>query len=548
MPEGSASNSTRMARVKSWEVAVLAAILAAALLLDARWHAENLRFPLEHGGRNIRSALDLHAGHLSFEQYPPLTAVVTAAAFALFGVSERVAVMSLAPFHLLALLGVWWTGRAMAGPAGGLLSALGAAGCAWTAVVDHGYFHESALTAMLAVAFAALVASRGLVRPAPTLVLGVALGLGMLAKWALAFFLAVPMAALAVRGALRSRVSLALTLAVAVAGAVSAVLLRGVAESGQVGGAWPVMMALWGLLALAAARLRHRDAEPGEWNPGAGLAVACSLGALLCGWWYVGAAPSLGVKLVDFAQRFPFDRALHTYLSTLADGWWLFPAWLAVGTVVGVARTESRLPTLLALAGVASAALWYAVSGVPPANRYLVPGMAMLAPVAFGWAGPWPRVAAPLGVLLAALSLVQAGGWRPGLPVHEAGGSFEGVWRGELARSLPVAAPPDPTPWPLDETMARLAPQPDEWIGYYRHPSAALEADAFLLAAALRGVRVEVAEVPWDQAPPPRFRALIVAGPGDFPWLSGWREVGSWSAGDLVTWKAYRKEPKKRPG
>lgn len=528
--------------MKSWEVAVLAVVLAAALAADALWQAENLRFPLEHGGRNIRSALELHAGRFAFEQYPPLTAAVTAAAFALFGATERVAVFSLAPFHLVALLGVWWTGRTMFGPAGGLLAAVGAAGGAWTATVEHGYFHESALTAAVAVAFAALVASRGLTRPAPTVLLGVALGLGMLAKWALAFFLAVPLAVVAVRAALHDRVALALTGVVAVAAGVSLVVLRGVAESGQVGAAWPILMGVWGLVALTGARWRGS----GDWNPGAGLAVACSLGALLCGWWYAGSAPTLGVKLVDFAQRFPWERALTTYASTLLDGFWLFPAWLAIGTIVGLPRAESRLATLLALAGVASAAAWYALSGVPPANRYIVPGMAMLAPVAFGWAGSWPRVAAPVGVGLALLALVQAGGWRPGVPVHEAGASFDTLWRPVLALSVPVAPPPDRDPWPLAETMEALAPRNGEWIGYYRHPDAALEADAFLLAASLRRVRVEVEELPWGSPPPPRYHALVVAGEAGFPWLVEWREVGSWRA--AVSWKAYRRESKKRPG
>lgn len=181
--------------VRIWEVLVLLAVTGGLAWICLGYIQANPESLPEHSGRSIQNGvviwLRLSSGlSLLPDDYPPLSFLVSAAFYSLFGVSHLVALGSQVLFLIPLLAGAWWIGRELGGRGGGMLSLLAAAGNPWLPINLTAYFLEVGTLAMVAAFFAFLLASRGGNSPLPTLALGLVLGLGMLSKWSFLFFTA----------------------------------------------------------------------------------------------------------------------------------------------------------------------------------------------------------------------------------------------------------------------------------------------------------------------------------------------------------------------
>ena len=146
---------------------------------------------------------------LAYAYYPPLVYWVSDVAYQLLGTTDAwVAVLSQSVFLAVLILATYAMGRAVAGPAAGLLAPLFVATTPMISSGSRDYMLDAPLAAMGAAALALLMRSEHLTRLRPTLAFGLVCGLGMLTKWTFVFALAVPaMVALAIaaRRAVRER-------------------------------------------------------------------------------------------------------------------------------------------------------------------------------------------------------------------------------------------------------------------------------------------------------------------------------------------------------
>jgi len=415
--------------IRLWELVVLAVVTGGLAWLCLGYiHAHPEPLP-EHSGRSIQRGvvmwLRLSSGlPLLPDDYPPLLFLVSAAFYSLFGVSHLVALGSQILFLVPLLAGAWWIGRELGGRGGGMLTLLAAAGNPWLPVNLTAYYLELGTLALVAGFFALLLSCRGGHSPWPTLALGLVLGLGMLSKWSFLFFTAPALLwplAVAWRAGRGSRLLVLGCLACLV---LTWTLLPSAAHP-QVD---PPISSLdfpfvrfarasgaWALLAVGAAWIRRRDG----WNPGVGLGWALSLAFLVCGWWYFLSSSTLLFKAgSDLAQSFPAREALKVMSETLGTCVWLAPGWLALGTLVGLCLRPLRIPTLVLLSGILSSALIYALSGVPPHPRYILPATVLVTSLGFGWWGRFRWLWPVLVPLLLVLGFCQLGFPLPDVKGH----------------------------------------------------------------------------------------------------------------------------------
>lgn len=356
--------------------------------------------------------------------YPPLVPLVAALAFFVNGEADiHLAVTSLVVSYAV-LAGALYVGtRAEAGrlpaiAAGWLGVTLWlAAGCRTS------FYTESWMAALAATSLAALAWSRGLRRPIPSAGLGIALGLGMLAKWTFAFLLAPPVAlAVLLAGPALSRRPLpGIVVTAAIvggAGAAGAALLG----IGPASIAAPLAAVLLGGAAVGGALLAR---GPRGWRHPetsgrlASLALAVGLPALIAGPWYIAASGALsGFLESNVDHRYAGDA------MTLAETWPFYPAtalrdlgpFLLAIAALGAIRAllpggpvpVRRRFAAWCLLAVVSAAMLLSVSPYR-ASRYVSPAYPLLVPAMFA---AMPRIAPRwTAALLGAFALLAQLSW-----------------------------------------------------------------------------------------------------------------------------------------
>jgi 4-amino-4-deoxy-L-arabinose transferase-like glycosyltransferase len=135
---------------------------------------------------------------------PPLSHLVAVPFYRLFGVSTDVALMRNAVFVAILLLSVYGIGCRLYDTRTGLLAAFFVSTYPILFSISRMPYVDYSLTAMVALAVYLLVACEGFRRRGPSLLLGLAIGLGILTKWPFVAFAGGPIAYVAVRsGALR---------------------------------------------------------------------------------------------------------------------------------------------------------------------------------------------------------------------------------------------------------------------------------------------------------------------------------------------------------
>ena len=137
--------------------------------------------------------------------YPPLVAGVAGLGHLAFGRGPIVAVMTNAIFVALLAVSLYAATARLFDRSAARLAA--ATALLLPSVLEQASLHmlDLPLTAMVALAFAALLYSDDFRRPGASILCGLCLGMGMLTKWTFAFFLVAPLAWSAIRALQRGR-------------------------------------------------------------------------------------------------------------------------------------------------------------------------------------------------------------------------------------------------------------------------------------------------------------------------------------------------------
>lgn len=546
--------------MKAWEAALLALAVGAAVLLAVRWVGLDERPPEGDLPGRIHNAvkfwLQLREGNWSqaADPYPPLAYLPGLAVFQARGPSVDAALLSQLAFMPVLLASLWWAGRKVSGPLGGAAVLLAAAGCPWIAIFGRTYDQAMATATMVALTLALLLASDRFTRPWPTVGLGVALALGMLAKWSYLFFVLGPLAVEALgvrRGWIPAGVALAALAGTAAVLGERLLALRHVPLPGP--SQEHLLLPLMGLwAAVLAVALRSPRSE------GRGLALALALGHLGCLWWYVAQLPLMAHK-VAFESRGDIEFAHNLLLNawTLARSQWALALWVQAGLVAGMAVPALRRPTLLAAAGLAtSLVVVSATSASTP--RYLFPAVPCALLLGFAWVGAVPRLGLPAALVLAALLPLQVSGLEglPVRPLHSESQPRQANRTSLLEWTPPAVSPPDPTPYPMEESLRRLASRGHFRVAVLADPAVkrpeAVGYTNFELATLVDRVLLHLEDLPWGSPRPVARAVLVVAARPleevrqELPWLREMRLLGSWAPHPEFRWWTF--EATRDPG
>ncbi len=556
--------------VHLWEVGLGGAVLASLVWLalhrvPADWTSVP-EIPLRWTLQSLQLWQELRTGsHLGPQEYPPLINLVSALAYSVLGFSQQALLLAQAVFLLPYVGGCWWIGRELGGRGGGVLTLLAAAGNPWFALHLDSYCLEVAITGLVALAFALLLASRGGRVPGPTLALGVVLGLGLLSKQTFALFMGPPavwllIAAWREKGSSRKLAFLSVVTLLLTLPALRAAL----PAHGRAASWFPylVNLGIWGLVAAAAWRCRRREG----WSSGVGVALAGSLGFLVCGWYYFAFVADIFFKgTVFLGQGLDGPPSLACWFGPMASACLGGPAWFVLGTLAGVGVRDLRAPTLAAWSGLGLSTLFFLNARIPVCPYYVLPGIVLFQAVAFGWLGRVRLAPVLLAPGLLVLGVVGLGSWtqagpRAAPPQYVDGLVGEGGWGTRLVR-LP---PPDLHTSPAGVTAARILaelerlPAREDRVGMALPVRWNPVSDAVLLEAAERGRILGRDFVPWEgrgPAPGPSL-VLVFAAPaasGARPtWLADYDLVEGWQDSRWGVWSLHRRrtgsQPSHQPG
>ncbi len=538
--------------IRIWELVVLAVVTGGLIWLCLGYilaHPDSLP---EHSGRSIQKGvviwLRLASGlPLLSDDYPPLSFLVSAACYSLFGLSHLVALGSQVIFLVPLLVGAWWIGREIGGRGGGMLCLLAAAGNPWLPINLTAYFLEVGTLAMVAVFFALLLASRGGRVPGPTLGLGLVLGLGLLSKWSFLFFTAPALLWPLFLAWKAGRGSRLLVMGCLACLALTATLFQNQPLTSEP--EFPLVpfvraTGAWAWLAVGAAWIRRRDG----WSPGVGLSWAFTLAFLVCGWWYFLSAPVLLYKAgSDLAQSFPAREALGVMAGTLGTCIWLAPVWLALGTLAGLVIRPLRVPTLALLSGILASTVLYSFAGVPPHPRYILPATVLLTSLGFGWWGRVRWFSPILAPLLLVLGLYQLGVSFPERMAPSQRWTLGLTGHGELSWFIPrynLIGIPDQEIGPIAERILAEMEQTGELrITTVIQPGARGNVDALMFEGLLRQ-RVILVEyfMPPEPAPHPATSLVLIVGHPEIQgtWLSEYEPIATWGEDPEGRWTLYQ--------
>lgn len=563
---------------KPGELLLLLLIVAAQCGLNLRWLALDQPHPTGDPAAHLSFALDFQstwmAGSPEFHHpYPPLAHGVGALLWWAVGGGYETAIASLSVFVLLFVAGVWWLGREAGGPVGGIAAALAAAGCPLVAVHARTYYIDLPCAAMVSVAVAALVASRGFRQPIATGLFGLFTGLAMLTRWSSLFFLLLPavLAALPILRDRRGRGALAVALwALAFTAFQFADALAGLqlwarpdaspSRTLEIWSAPPpdqpefhlVLTLTWLVVLLVA--WRSRAAAGGRWNPGAGAAIAVSLAALVCLWWYTLSLPAMYWKMAHQAEEraaepLLFRQNLRDHLNTLSACFWGTALWLSGAALAALRWPALRRPFLVSLACLAATLLFVSATSIAT-PRYMLPGLVFLLPVLFGWVGRLPRIGVALAGAVAVLGLAQVGPWPgPGkLTVTHIRPPEE-----VALLDLPIADPPRDWRSREEEVVAELLARRAGTLAVVMGPEAPFTHTLTLLAdlhgSTLPRVEFRVGEA--DASEALRLPHLLVATRDwrseaevlrELPWLGKSRFLGRWTVRPGLYYYLYENE------
>ncbi len=127
------------------------------------------------------------------DYYPPLFHFGIVFAYKLFGVNEDIAAMTNVVYIALLLGATWYVAKRLGGTGVATLATVIIGTFPMIYIMSRYLYLDFALTAMVAVSLAFLLATERFTRRVPSLMFGLALGLTFLVKWTAAAFLAAPL-------------------------------------------------------------------------------------------------------------------------------------------------------------------------------------------------------------------------------------------------------------------------------------------------------------------------------------------------------------------
>jgi len=127
------------------------------------------------------------------DYYPPLFHFGIVLAYKIFGVNEDIAAMTNVVYLALLLGATWYVAKRVGGNGVATLATVIIGTFPMIYIMSRYLYLDFALTAMVAVSLALLLATERFTRRVPSLLFGLALGLTFLVKWTAAAFLAAPL-------------------------------------------------------------------------------------------------------------------------------------------------------------------------------------------------------------------------------------------------------------------------------------------------------------------------------------------------------------------
>ncbi|MBQ7503406.1 hypothetical protein IJT93_11990 [bacterium] len=319
---------------------------AAVSFLIGSWVLADNSIPKEHSGRTLLDTWALfnwfkHGGRAPLNGYPPFCNMIACLAYALNGgFSAKAAILSQLIFLLPMGYGVFYIGRKLGGLWGGALALLSVSGNLWLHIYARGYFLEVGESALLICIIAAFISCDNFRLLKPSLLFGLFLGIGMLVKWAILFYLFLILAYAAIKVFFFDR-------------------------SGP-----------------------SADSQPSTKRV---FLYSMGLAALICGWWYAAAFFELINKSGrDVSQAYYSGGEIFMPLfAALGNGYWLAFVWFGIGCFAHIKYKSERSPFIVycSLAMLAAMLIIYTVMGVPVVNRYVLPGSLLIGIVGFSSAG-----------------------------------------------------------------------------------------------------------------------------------------------------------------
>ncbi len=542
--------------VKRWEILMVILVFLVLAGLNFTWIMRDMAPPFEHSGRSIQESVVLWQRFLDGRGvapnvYPPLSYIVSAGFYYVFGVSKITAISSQLVFIIPYLFGAWWLGRELGGRGGGQLVMLAAAGNPWMSLHCRGYFLEVGMTAMVAAALALLCASNNCSKPKITLSLGIVLGLGMLSKWAFIFFVAPAMLIPFVKAWKEGGHSRVL----ACCSFIAPVLMIAALWLALNTSFWEfprksylLASDIWFLLGIASFwSIRKKG-----WSAGAGLAVAFTVGYFISGWWYFLSLQELRVKAFgDFGQGYNETLSMAILWGTLLNTYWIAPIWFGCGLVYGFFKRGMRALTFALTAGIVAGLLFYWISRVPPGPRYMLPGTLMMLVVGFAWLGRFRFIRWAVASILIAVGILQTSHFL--LPVI---GPWN-YWTQSLSAdsrnlwAVSILADPNPEGIPIDALTERIILELDI-SGEFRitgmiPPESRLDVDTLMLNAMLKGHMIDIEHyLPGRSHFDPRTSLLLAVGDEStdflslYPGLQEYEVLQTWNEPKWGVWVLYK--------
>lgn len=399
----------------------------------------------EHSGRTFREAWHHwqffhHGGSMPLSGYPPLSSWLYCLGAFWHGQQFSAQAATAAQACLLVPLGyaVYALGRRLGGPWGGLMALLANSGNLWLNWYSRGLFLEIGETLFVVAALVSYLASENFRRLGYALLFGICVGLGLLTKWALVFYM-LPLWAYA------------LFMVVSVPAAIQETR-QTVQPEQQLAtvriGQEILSLNTTGTTMPSQYELSLEEGEAAEnddklVSPWLGMFVSILTALSLSGWWYWAAWSELVWKSSrDLAQNYSGIICLRQLFYALNNCWWLYFTWCLVGIFWAFRQqdTTKRNIVFLIVSMSLSAALIYAVLGVPGAARYMLPATVMGLCLAFAWIGQYRFWRVGASVALALVSFIQLGliYCPSAIPVNEALNQCN--WRISTLRDNDVAA------------------------------------------------------------------------------------------------------------
>ena len=387
--------------------------------LTSNWLQNGALLLSEHSGRTLREAWQYwqffqQGGSMPLSGYPPLSSWLYCLGALVRGQQFSAQAAATIQAVLLIPLGyaIYALGRRLGGSWGGILALVANSGNLWLNWYSRGLFLEVGETLFVVAALAAYLASANFRRLGYSLLFGICIGLGMLTKWALIFYV-LPLLAYALFMVLSAppeanckeeREQLESETANIKIG--DEILSLNMASSLPVQRQYYVVeqQSIEG----------EADTESGEKlvSPWLGMTAALLAILSLSGWWYWAAWDELIWKSSrDLAQNYSGLSCLRQLFYALNNCWWLYFTWFLLGAFFTIKQKEAeqKNTAFLIIAMSLSAATIYAVLGVPGAARYMLPATVMGLCLAFAWIGQYRFWRIGAAIALAFISAAQLG-------------------------------------------------------------------------------------------------------------------------------------------